>query len=321
MGKIAFLFAGQGAQYVGMGKDLYETSNIVKDTFDMGEVFRKGTIAQCFGSDFGVDDIDNIDTTHDKEVLSQTKNTQPCLFLTDLACAKVLRDKGIEPDMVAGFSLGEIAALAFSNVLSEEDAFKLVTLRGVAMEKCANENPGGMVAVVRLDNDTVDNAAKTYYQVDPVDYNCPGQVSVAGKSEEVEEYAKDIKELGGRAIKLAVSGPFHTPFMREASNVLQSELEKMEVNTPSITLYSNMTGKVYPQEISDIIQTVALQASNSVKWETIIRKMYDDGCDTFIEVGPGKILAGFIAKTLMDVKVYNVSDVESLNSTLQELDK
>ena len=305
MGKIAFLFAGQGAQYVGMGKDLYDNMPEAAKIFDMGEQVRPDTKKQCFEGD--------------SDTLSKTENTQPCLFLTDLACARALTNKGINPDMIAGFSLGEISALAYANVLSDEDAFKLVTVRGKVMSECASKNPGGMVAVVKLTNEQVDNAAKKYNQVYPVNYNCPGQVSVAGNSEELQEYAKDIKELGGRAIKLAVSGPFHTPFMQEATDILVKELNTMDVNEPSMIMYSNMTGEVYPENKSDIIDTIAKQASNSVRWESIIRRMYEDGCDTFIEVGLGKTLSGFVQKTLKDVKVFNVSDMESLNSTIEEL--
>ena len=305
MGKIAFLFAGQGAQYVGMGKDLYDNMPEAAKIFDMGEQVRPDTKKQCFEGD--------------SYTLSKTENTQPCLFLTDLACARALTNKGINPDMIAGFSLGEISALAYADVLSDEEAFKLVTVRGKVMSECASKNPGGMVAVVKLTNEQVDNAAKKYNQVYPVNYNCPGQVSVAGNSEELQEYAKDIKELGGRAIKLAVSGPFHTPFMQEATDVLVNELNTMDVNIPSIKMYSNMTGEIYPENKSEIIDTIAKQASNSVRWESIIRRMYEDGCDTFIEVGPGKTLSGFVHKTLKDVKIFNVSDMESLNATLEEL--
>ena len=307
MGKIAFLFAGQGAQYVGMGKDLYENISVAKNIFDMGEELRPDTLVQCFDSD--------------KETLSLTKNTQPCLFLTDLACAKVLESKGVKPDMVAGFSLGEIAAIAYAQVLSDEEAFKLVTIRGEVMAKCAIANPGGMVAVVRLSNEQVDMAAEKYTNVYPVNYNCPGQVSVAGNSEELTLYSKDIKELGGRAIPLKVSGAFHTPFMKEASEVLIDTLKSMEVSRPNVTLYLNMTGYVYPTNKDEIIETIAMQASSSVKWETIIRKMYEDGCDTFIEVGAGKTLSGFIQKTLSDVTVLNVADMESLKATLEAFGK
>ena len=158
MGKIAFLFAGQGAQDVGMGKDLYDNMPEAAKVFDMGENIRPDTKKQCFEGD--------------SDTLSKTENTQPCLFLTDLACARALTDKGVKPDMIAGFSLGEISALAYANVLSDEDAFKLVTVRGKVMSECASKNPGGMVAVVKLTNEQVDNAAKKYNQVYPVNYNC-----------------------------------------------------------------------------------------------------------------------------------------------------
>lgn len=302
MGKIAFLFAGQGAQSVGMGKELYENDSAARAVFDMGEACRPGTRAMCFEGP--------------GEALTRTENTQPCLFLTDLACARALEAAGIKTDAAAGFSLGEIPALAFSGVLSDEDAFKIVTLRGETMAKCAAEHPGSMVAALKMDNARVEEICAKFDNVYPVNYNCPGQLSCAGAVNELDAFADAVKEAGGRAVKLAVSGAFHTPFMAEATKALADALSGMELSAPRITLYSNLSGDAYPEDTAEIAAMVAKQASNSVRWEQEIRRMRESGVDTFIEVGAGTTLSGLVKRTLPDVKIYNVCDTATLNATV-----
>lgn len=305
MGKIAFLFAGQGAQAVGMGKDLYESNAVAKEVFDMGEALRPGTMAMCFEGP--------------GEALTMTENTQPCLFLTDLACAMALRDAGIKADVAAGFSLGEIPALAFAGVLSNEDAFRVVCVRGSKMAECAAAHPGSMVAALKMENAKVEEVCSRFANVYPVNYNCPGQLSCAGAVEELDDFVAAIKEEGGRAVKIAVSGAFHTPFMADATEALSKELAKMELSVPSIDLYSNLLGDVYPMDTAKIADTVAKQASNSVRWEDSVRRMLESGVDTFIEVGPGATLAGLVKRITSDAKVYNVNDVASLQATIEAL--
>lgn len=305
MGKIAVLFAGQGAQYPGMGRDLYEKSPAAKKIYDMGEANRPGTLATCFEGS--------------KEELTLTENTQPCLFLTDLACAYALTEAGVKVDGVAGFSLGEIAALAFAGVLTDEDAFKLVTLRGEKMAECSAKHPGGMAAVVKLSDEKVEELAADFSEVWPVNYNCPGQVSCAGAKEQIAPFCDAVKAAGGRGIPLAVSGAFHTPYMKDATDALSEALANLPVETDHLPLWSNLLGDLYPETADQIRKTIAEQASNSVRWAEILRKMYADGYDTFIEVGAGKTLSGLVAKTLSDVKIANVADVASLEATLSAL--
>lgn len=305
MGKIAFLFAGQGAQSVGMGKDLYDSNAAAKAVFDMGEELRPGSLKMCFEGP--------------GEELTQTENTQPCLFLTDLACAKALETAGVRADMAAGFSLGEIPALAFTGVLSDEDAFRLVTLRGKTMAECAGKHPGSMVAALKLDNAKVEEVCAGFNNVYPVNYNCPGQLSCAGAVEELDAFVDAIKAAGGRAVKLAVSGAFHTPFMADATKALKEELGGMKVSAPQLTLYANLTGEVYPEGTENITDTISKQASNSVRWENIIRDMAANGVDTFIEVGAGTTLSGLVKRTLTDVKVLNVCDTATLEETVKSL--
>ncbi len=309
--KIAFLFAGQGAQYVGMGKELYESSEICKKIFDMGEDIRPGTLTTCFCGP--------------AEELTRTVNTQPCLFLCDLACAEALRSNGISPDVCAGFSLGELPALAFCGILSASDAFRTVVLRGETMDRCASEHPGGMAAALKLPFETVEEICSHYANIYPVNYNCPGQLSCAGAPEEMDAFCNEIKSAGGRAVKLAVSGAFHTPYMKAATEALSELLKTLEVSSPSIPLYSDIDATLYSGSADTIRDTVARQASRSVRWVDILKDMRKGGVDTFIEVGAGKTLSGFVNRTFSDdiasgnVRVFNVSDADTLNATLQAL--
>lgn len=307
MSKIAFLFAGQGAQYVGMGRDLYESVSAAKEVFDLGESRRPGTLATCFEGP--------------GEALTQTENTQPALFLVDLACARALSAAGVMPDAVAGFSLGEIPALAFTGVLSDTDAFDTVVLRGNTMQTCGERHPGGMAAVMKLPPEEVERIAATFNCIYPVNYNCPGQIACAGAAGEIDAFCDAVKAAGGRAVKLAVSGAFHTPFMADATDALRRHLSGLALSAPKIPLYSDYTADLYPGDSEKIAETIAEQASRSVRWETIIRRMADTGIDTFIEVGAGATLSKLVSRTLTDVQILHVENAETLRETLAALGK
>ncbi len=299
MGKIAFLFAGQGAQYSGMGKSLCEASPAAKALYEAAEAIRPGTCAMSFsGSD---------------EELKRTENTQPCLYLVDLAAALALEEQGIHADGAAGFSLGEIAALAFSGVYSHADGFRIVSARGKYMQEAAEAADTAMCAVVKLDAKTVAEAAAQFPQLYAVNFNCPGQTVVSGLKSSMPAFTEQIKALGGRCIPLAVSAAFHSPFMQDASAAFGKALSDFSFTAPRIPVYANLTAA--PYDPAETAVTMQQQICSPVRWQETIERMIADGFTDFIEVGAGKTLSGLVKKISADVRIYHVEDAQSLEET------
>ena len=301
MDKIAFVFAGQGAQYVGMGKELYDQSDAARSIMDTAERIRPGTLAQCFNGP--------------EDALKTTLNTQPCVMMLDCACAAAVVEAGITPKCVAGFSLGEVAAAAFSHVMTFEQAFHMVIKRAELMQSCAERHPGSMGAILRLTTEQVQALCASVDQAYPVNYNCLGQTVVACANETFEPLQALVQGQRGRMMKLNVSGAFHSPWMKEASDNLHDYLSTLTLNTPFLPLYANATAQPYE---SDIAGLLSQQVSSPVLWQKTIENMVAQGVDTFVEVGPGTTLGGLIRK-IVTAKVLNVQDAKSLDETIKEL--
>lgn len=291
MGGIAFVFSGQGDQYPGMGKELYEKYPAAARVFQMCDSLRPGTMAQCFCGT--------------AEEQKETVNTQPCLFAMELAAAEVLREKGIRADAVAGFSLGEVVAATVAGCFDRETGFRLVCRRGALMQAAAEKYDTSMAAVLKLTGAQVADLCSQYPNVYPVNFNCPGQVSVSGLASQMPEFFADVKAAGGRALPLKVKGAFHSPFMQEASEGFALELEKADIQKGEIPLYSNVTAEPYAQDAAALL---AKQIASPVQWEQTIRNMIHGGIDTFIEIGPGRTLTNMIKKIDPTVRAFTVTE-------------
>ncbi len=309
MGKLAFVFAGQGAQKVGMGKELADNFACADKTFDEA--------SEALGFD-----VKEMIFNGDNDTLMITENTQPTVVTMSIAALRVLEEKGIHPDVVAGLSLGEYSAHIASGSIDFADGVRLVKKRGKYMQEEVPVGVGAMAAIIALSAEDVRECCKeasTLGVCSPANFNCPGQIVVSGEVSAVDRCCELAKEKGAkRALKLAVSAPFHCSMLVGAGEKLAKELEKVEVKDMQIPVITNVTAD-YVASKEDIKPYLIKQVSSSVLWEDSVRRMIDDGVDTFVEVGPGKALSGFIKKISRDVRVFNVEDMDSLEKTLQGL--
>ena len=291
MGAVAFVFSGQGDQFPGMGKELCQRYPAAAKVFAICDAIRPGTAEQCFSGT--------------AEELKETVNTQPCVYAMELAAAQVLLAKGIRPDAVAGFSLGEVAAAAFAGCFDLETGFRLVCKRGQLMQAESEKHDTAMAAVVKLTAEEATQLCRQFSDVYPVNFNCPGQTTVSGLSEQMPGFFAAVKAAGGRAIPLKVKGAFHSPYMAEAAKAFGQELAKAGMKLGNIPLYSNVTAAPYEENPAALL---AKQIESPVQWEKLIQTMISAGIDTFVEIGPGKTLTNMIRRIDAEVNAYSVTE-------------
>ncbi len=304
--KIAFLFSGQGAQYPGMMKDLYNAEPAAKEVFDLADLALGREISRiCFEGT--------------QEELNLTHNTQPCMLAGDLAAAMVLKAHGIEPAVVAGFSLGEYAALAYAGAISTRDVFRVIQIRADAMQEAVAPGEGAMAAFIGATAEQVEElcARVTKGYVTAANYNSPAQTVVSGSTAGVDEACELAEAADLRCVKLAVSAPFHCALMEPAARRLEKEFKSMVFQTPTVPVYMNVDGR--PLTDGSAASLLVKQAMSPVHWVQTLENMQADGIDTFIECGAGKTLSGLVKKTLKGVKNLRVENLKTLQSTLEEL--
>lgn len=300
MSKIAFVFPGQGAQFVGMGKDIYENNETARQEFD--KIFSSLSF-----------DLKTAMFEGPEETLKKTKYTQPAIVAMSLVLEKLVRSKGIKPDFVAGHSVGEYAAFGSGEFLTLSDAVKLTAFRGETMNEIAESVNGGMAAIIGMDSEKIKEVLKTVDGiVEAVNFNEPKQTVIAGEKSAIEKACAALKEAGAkRALPLAVSGPFHSSLMKPAGKKLKEEAEKYDFREGTAKLVANTTAEIIssPEEIK---KEIYAQSFGPVKWVDTVNRLKENGVDTIYEIGPGKVLAGLIKKIDKELTVININSLEDV---------
>ncbi|MCQ5145858.1 ACP S-malonyltransferase [Enterocloster bolteae] len=305
MSKIAFIFPGQGAQACGMGQDFYEQTETGKRIFDKATELMGFSMPQlCF---------------EENDRLDITEYTQAAMVTASIAMMRVLEENGIMPDVAAGLSLGEYCALAAAGVMSDEDAIRTVRQRGILMQEAVPVGEGAMAAILALDAAAIEEVTGAMEGVWIANYNCPGQIVISGEKAAVEEACEKLKAAGAkRAVMLNVSGPFHSGMLADAGEKLGEVLSQVELHEPQIPYVANVTAQ-YVKSAAEVKELLTRQVSSSVRWQQSVEAMIADGVDTFIEIGPGKTLAGFMRKISRDVKTLNVEKLEDIGKVAETL--
>lgn len=305
MSKIAFMFPGQGAQKAGMGKDFYEQSETARKVVDKAtELLDIDMKALCF---------------EENDKLDQTEYTQAALVTICLAMEHVLKERGLRADVTAGLSLGEYCAIASAGGMTTEDAITTVRKRGILMQNAVPGGKGSMAAVLGMTGEAIEEVLEGIDGVSVANYNCPGQIVITGWKESVEKASEALKSEGAkRVMPLNVSGPFHSLMLKEAGEELGKVLENVELSPLDIPYVTNVTAG-YVTDINETKELLAAQVASSVRWQQSVENMIADGVDTFVEIGPGRTLAGFMRKINRDVNVHNVSTWEDVDKVVSEL--
>ncbi|HBF35721.1 MAG TPA: [acyl-carrier-protein] S-malonyltransferase [Firmicutes bacterium] len=304
MRKVAFIFPGQGAQYVGMGKEIYDNYPVAKEVFDKADQILGRSISDvCFN---GPDDL-----------LKDTRNAQPAIVVTSIALFRILAEEGIKPDFTAGHSLGEYSALIASEAVSFGDGLRLVKTRSRLMAEADPDHQGMMAAILGMDRNTLSvllQEASAVGLVEAANYNCPGQIVASGDKKGIAKLQELVVAKGGKVIPLAVSGAFHSSFMKKAADAFRPELEKVEWSAPNPPVVANVFAKPVSKE--QLTDSLYRQICSSVLWEDTLHYLRGQGIDTFIELGPGKVLTGLVKKTLKDASFFNCEDLTSIKKAL-----
>lgn len=305
MSKIAFVYPGQGAQAAGMGKDFYEKSALSREIFDKGsEILGLDLKELCFEKN---------------DRLDKTEYTQAAMVAACLAMTREVEARGLRPDMTAGLSLGEYCAIAAAGGMSDLDAVRTVRARGIYMENAAPEGSGAMAAVLGMEASAIEDTIQDMEGVSIANYNCPGQIVITGEAGAVKTASAALKEAGARRVlPLNVSGPFHSPMMIPAGEKLKDVLDSVVISPLAIPYVANVNAEVITDS-SEIKELLVKQVSSSVRWEQSMETMIREGVDTFVEIGPGKTLAGFMRKINKDVKMYHIGSWEEAEQVCEEL--